>query len=260
MNNYTIEQLKDGDEQAWEQAADGIWNNVYSAHVGESEDESIGREQIEEIANDATKAAFGKVQGFKSVEELHGYALTCAHNDVIDFTRKKETKMRREGTLRVSPALHELGEPETVDERIAALQVANEVWKWSCFHSKQPSHAAESKSLHDHLRTGIEKLDAASRTLLQRRFFEGLSEPEIAKLMGVKSGTIGTRLGRAVAKLRRAIGANLLDELRRTYRPQLPGIQQIKPKFPVRKSRSRTLIPLETRRSHSAQPAGLQLV
>lgn len=54
------------------------------------------------------------------------------------------------------------------------------------------------------LREGMRKLDARERELVALKFFAGLSNSEIAEVIGVSESNAGTRLHRTLAKLRRA--------------------------------------------------------
>jgi RNA polymerase sigma-70 factor, ECF subfamily len=54
------------------------------------------------------------------------------------------------------------------------------------------------------LRQAIAALDARERELVALKFFAGLTNPEIARVIGVSETNAGTRLHRVVEKLRRA--------------------------------------------------------
>jgi RNA polymerase sigma-70 factor (sigma-E family) len=67
-------------------------------------------------------------------------------------------------------------------------------------------HAGESE-LQDAVRRAVDRLPTRMRTAVVLRFYEDMSEAEIAQLLGVSLGTVKSTVSRAVAKLR--IDANL---------------------------------------------------
>jgi RNA polymerase sigma-70 factor (sigma-E family) len=68
-------------------------------------------------------------------------------------------------------------------------------------------HAGDSE-LQDALRRAIERLPRRMRTAVVLRYYEDMSEAEIAHVLGVSQGTVKSTVSRAVAKLR--IDADLL--------------------------------------------------
>ena len=68
-------------------------------------------------------------------------------------------------------------------------------------------HASDSE-LQDTLRRAIERLPQRMRAAVVLRFYEDMSEAEIANVLGVSQGTVKSTVSRAVAKLR--IDAELL--------------------------------------------------
>jgi RNA polymerase sigma-70 factor (sigma-E family) len=68
-------------------------------------------------------------------------------------------------------------------------------------------HAGDSE-LQDALRRAIERLPRRMRAAVVLRYYEDMSEAEIAAVLGVSQGTVKSTVSRAVAKLR--IDAELL--------------------------------------------------
>ncbi len=62
----------------------------------------------------------------------------------------------------------------------------------------------ESSARRETVRAALNLLDPADRELVALKFFAGLSNPEIAKVIGTSESNAGTRLHRAVSKLREA--------------------------------------------------------
>jgi RNA polymerase sigma factor (sigma-70 family) len=68
-------------------------------------------------------------------------------------------------------------------------------------------HAGDSE-LQDTLRRAIERLPRRMRAAVVLRYYEDMTEAEIASVLGVSQGTVKSTVSRAVAKLR--IDAELL--------------------------------------------------
>ena len=58
------------------------------------------------------------------------------------------------------------------------------------------------------LRDAVSGLELRERELIALRFFAGLSHAEIAQVLGISASNAGTRLHRAIDKLRRACDEN----------------------------------------------------
>lgn len=79
--------------------------------------------------------------------------------------------------------------------------------------------ASEDSDLHDVVRRAIDRLPRQMRAAVLLRFFDDLTEPEVAAALGVTVGTVKSTVSRAVAKLRQdaELSANPLP------RPREPG-------------------------------------
>jgi RNA polymerase sigma-70 factor (sigma-E family) len=67
---------------------------------------------------------------------------------------------------------------------------------------------ADDSELHDALRRALARLPGRMRAALVLRYYEDMSEAEIAEALGISPGTVKSTVSRAVAKLR--IDADLL--------------------------------------------------
>lgn len=56
--------------------------------------------------------------------------------------------------------------------------------------------------IHELLEEAINRLPARQRTAIVLRYYEDMSEPEIAKALGISIGTVKSTVSRAMAKLR----------------------------------------------------------
>jgi RNA polymerase sigma-70 factor (sigma-E family) len=69
---------------------------------------------------------------------------------------------------------------------------------------------ADDSELSDVLRRALDRLPSRMRAAVVLRYYEDLSEPEIAEILGISQGTVKSTVSRAVAKLR--IDAGLQEE------------------------------------------------
>lgn len=69
--------------------------------------------------------------------------------------------------------------------------------------SPSPDEAAEQAFRHDEVRAALASLDARDRDLVALKFAGGLSNAEIARVLGISQTNVGSRLHRAVEKLRK---------------------------------------------------------
>jgi RNA polymerase sigma-70 factor (sigma-E family) len=65
---------------------------------------------------------------------------------------------------------------------------------------------SEESELQDTLRRAIEKLPQRMRAAVVLRYYEDMTEAEVAKVLGVSQGTVKSTVSRAVAKLRADAG------------------------------------------------------
>lgn len=70
--------------------------------------------------------------------------------------------------------------------------------------SPGPDDAAEQALRRDEVRTALAALDGRDRDLVALKFAGGLSNAEIARVLGISQTNVGSRLHRAVEKLRKA--------------------------------------------------------
>jgi RNA polymerase sigma-70 factor, ECF subfamily len=67
-----------------------------------------------------------------------------------------------------------------------------------------PEHGAEVAMRRAALRAALAKLAPRERELIALKFFAGLTNPEIARVIGTSESNAGTRLHRVIQKLRRS--------------------------------------------------------
>jgi RNA polymerase sigma-70 factor, ECF subfamily len=67
-----------------------------------------------------------------------------------------------------------------------------------------PDDHSEAVVLRETVRAALETLDGRERDLVALKYKAGLSNGEIARVLGIRESNVGTRLHRAMEKLRRA--------------------------------------------------------
>jgi RNA polymerase sigma-70 factor (sigma-E family) len=67
---------------------------------------------------------------------------------------------------------------------------------------------ADGSELHESLRRALDRLPSRMRAAVVLRYYEDMTESEIAEILGISQGTVKSTVSRAVAKLR--IDAELL--------------------------------------------------
>ena len=67
--------------------------------------------------------------------------------------------------------------------------------------SRSPTRRRNS-DLHDTLQRAIDRLPQRMRAAVVLRYFEDMTEAEVADVLGVSQGTVKSTVSRAVAKLR----------------------------------------------------------
>jgi RNA polymerase sigma-70 factor (ECF subfamily) len=75
-----------------------------------------------------------------------------------------------------------------------------------------PSQRLSRQELAQRVRAAMTRLSESDREVLLLRHFEGLSNPEVAALLGLTPGTVSKRYGRAVLRLHRLLVESGLTE------------------------------------------------
>jgi len=91
-----------------------------------------------------------------------------------------------------------------------------------------PAHEASRQEFSGLMTTCLGQLDAPHRTILAQRFLKNLSYSEIGAALGIRAGTVKSRLARARQRLRRQISEACPDvtiaEWIRPYRESNPSL------------------------------------
>jgi RNA polymerase sigma-70 factor (sigma-E family) len=81
--------------------------------------------------------------------------------------------------------------------------------------------ATEESDLHDVVQRALDRLPRQMRAALMLRYYDDLTEPEVAARLGISVGTVKSTVARAVAKLRKdaELGADALPPRKPLRRP-----------------------------------------
>ena len=132
--------------------------------------------EAEEAAQDAFVKAYGALQGFRTGAPFRPWLLRIVANEA--HNRRVAAARRRRLSLRVA---EERREGDAVPSPESALL------------------DSESRS---GLLAAIDRLGEADRTVIACRYLLELSDAETAAVLGVRRGTVKSRLSRALARLR----------------------------------------------------------
>jgi len=136
------------------------------------------RSAAEDVTAMAFERAFRRRRTFSPRRgSPRGWLFGIARNAALDELRRRK---------RVAPLV---ADPEDVSATLAA------------------EDGAELALRREVVRAGLERLEARDRELIALKFFAGLSNVELAGVLGVSESNAGTLLHRAVSKLRKACHA-----------------------------------------------------
>jgi RNA polymerase sigma-70 factor (ECF subfamily) len=140
------------------------------------------RAQAEDLVQETYVRALGAAGRLRENSNVRGWLFTILRNLWFNELRKR----------RSAPAIVEMdGDDHTADSLVGNARDAHEI-----FVSNEDS---------DIVRSAINDLPVEFREIILLREFEELSYQEIAGVLGCPAGTVMSRLGRARAKLRRAL-------------------------------------------------------
>lgn len=142
-----------------------------------------------EDAADLTQEAFVKV--WKSLDTFQfdaaffTWLYRLASNCCLDFLRSKKRRPTVSLTM------------ETEEEDEQTLDVSDD--------APTPEEAAISKEERETLRLAMQSIDAEQRQILTLRVVNDLSYSDIARVLGIREGTVKSRLSRARESLRKKL-------------------------------------------------------
>lgn len=176
-----IRKAAQGDAAAFEELVVRYQGQVYNLCLRMTADA--------EDAADLTQEAFVKV--WKSLDTFQfdaafsTWLYRLASNCCLDFLRSKKRRPTVSLTM------------ETEEEDEQTLDVSDD--------APTPEEAAISKEERETLRLAMQSIDAEQRQILTLRVVNDLSYSDIARVLGIREGTVKSRLSRARESLRKKL-------------------------------------------------------
>ena len=171
---FLISRAQNGDSAAFEQLVISSQNAVYALAL-----KMLGHEQDAlDVSQEAFIKAYLNITKFRGDARFSVWMYRVTYNLCLDKMRR--TKRRAEVSLDVS---EEAGEPQIQD------------------NSPTPEERLLSHETRAAVRRGLDTLPPKHRAVLIMREVTGLSYAEIARTLGLREGTVKSRINRARAAL-----------------------------------------------------------
>ena len=220
---YTIEQLQNKEEAAWERACERFlriavykYQDIVHFYLpGVDKEAAISAVSL--IVPDLQR----EIRKYASLAELEAAFRKALVRDIHSLQRKFLTKKRGEGKVAVTSELQGL---EITDEIPGGLDEPEDEKAPSTLEGKMnreradwSSHAVagDAASHSDNQRLMLEAMEELSdqeRQMLELRFVGQLKQKEIADRMGKNVKQIGSELNRAEKKLKKLVADKMLSE------------------------------------------------
>ena len=175
-----ILRCQDGDREAFRHLVDQYKDVLFGTAVLMTGNRAVAEEQVQE----ALLSAWRGIRGFRRGSPVKPWLVRILVNAVLSHRRR-----------RVLPTVQLDGSgPDTPDSGI-------------------PDPAATLDALEDRLalRRAIANLSADHRQVVALRYFAGLTVPEVAHSLGIREGTVKSRLHRALAVLREQLDDSIIE-------------------------------------------------
>ena len=170
-DNEAILRCQDGDRDAFRHLVERYKDVLFGTAVLMTGNRAVAEEQVQE----ALLSAWRGIQGFRRGSPVKPWLLRILVNAVLSQQRK-----------RTIPTVQLNGNgPEEPDAAYA-----------------DPTETLDALENRLELRRAIAGLSPEHRQVVALRYFAGLTVPEVARTLGVREGTVKSRLHRALALLR----------------------------------------------------------
>lgn len=184
-----VERVKRGDLSAFSQLVDKYQNRIYSAVLNYV----YNADDAYDITQDAFVKAYTNINRFNSSSAFYTWLYRIAINTAIDAIRKR--KSRPVESLEDDKYAQSGFEPVGTD-------IADD-----------PERSLANAELARHLNEAISSLSHKLRSVIVLHDVEGLSQEEVAQIIGVPVGTVKSRVSRARAEIRRYLESNFGEQL-----------------------------------------------
>jgi RNA polymerase sigma-70 factor (ECF subfamily) len=175
-----VSRAKAGDNEAFRAVVVRYQRKVYAVALGIVKD----RDLAWDVAQDAFVRVHEHLAEFKGESAFSTWLLRIATHLAIDSLRKERTAAKRD--------LDEVGDAdlEGGGEGILATALGND-----------PQESALRRELAEKMNAALDELPEKHRTILVLREVEGLSYEELAERLGIRKGTVMSRLFHARKKM-----------------------------------------------------------
>ncbi len=185
-----IRRARKGDSRAFEKLVQLHGDRIYSIAlriVGDPSD-------AEDMAQEAFLRIWRGLEGFNMESKFSTWAYRLTTNVCIDF-------LRRESRVKKVPLFTMDDDGEETELPVADLRYS-------------PELILDREELQGAVNSALEQLEPQYRQILSMRELGGMSYGEIASQLGIKEGTVKSRIARARERMRRILSGdgNFLDE------------------------------------------------
>jgi RNA polymerase sigma-70 factor (ECF subfamily) len=175
-----LARIAQGQKAAFEQFYDAFYARVYAfalRHLRNPADAA-------EVLNEAMLEVWRSASRFEGRSKPLTWVFGITHHKVIDRLRRRHKEHHEEFDEELAPELADETQPSALDA-LARAENAEQV------------------------RRCLERLSGAHRLVVHLAFFEDLSYPEIAEIVGCPVGTVKTRMFHAKEHLKRCLAGHV---------------------------------------------------
>lgn len=182
--------LRARDEEAWarlhQEQFPRIWSSVQRILQNAS--------HTDDVVQEAFMKAYRDIEKFQGQSQIGTWLYRVAVNHALDFARKRQRRERWVSFF--SPIRDDEDTPSVPDMPVDAAS----------------SQGLERADLREQIGAAMEELSPDHRAVVQLRLVEEHSLAETAEMLGVKVGTVNSRLHYACDHLRRKLEKRLDDQ------------------------------------------------
>ena len=178
-DHEAIVRCQDGDREAFRHLADRYKDVLFGTAVLMTGNRAVAEEQVQE----ALLSAWRGIRGFRLGSPVKPWLVRILVNAVLSQQRR-----------RVIPTVHIDDGPDTPDTGTV-----------------DPAATLDALENRLVLRRAVATLSPDHRQVVVLRYFAGLTVPEAARALGVREGTVKSRLHRALAALREQLDPSTLQ-------------------------------------------------
>lgn len=185
--------LKNGDEQAYRLLVRRYQDRLFKVAYGIL----LEREEAWDIVQDVFFKVFQSIHTFKSQARLATWLHRITINHCLNWKRRWKRRLR---------GFHRPLDSDADDPWGHHPPLGTEQY--------QPEHQVREKQMAQHLWREIGKLPEDARAVYMLKEIEGLPYDEIAEILGLKRGTVSSRLFYARKRIKKALAPYLDEEVK----------------------------------------------